>query len=106
MVALNSIPSVNLGANVVTPVSGNTYLLNNLAYNHWLDDSQSSTQDGNSILAWTQNSPETLNQEVCTDFFSAHPGDKTIEVDEISLGTWLTFGFRSGNFSRILTTPV
>lgn len=60
-----NIDSVNLGPSIVTPTSGNTYTLNNLAYDHWLDNAYAQDSDGNPILSWYQNVPETTNQEVC-----------------------------------------
>lgn len=55
---------VNPGPDIVAPASGNTYLLSNIAYGHWLDNADSSPLDMNSIFAKEKNSPETLNQEV------------------------------------------
>lgn len=59
-----SINSINLGPGITTPVSGNTYSLNNLAFSHWLDNSDSNTSDGNPILAWSLDTPAAANQEV------------------------------------------
>lgn len=67
-----SIDSVNLGPKVTTPISGNTYSLNNLAFSHWLDNAGSSTKDGNIILAWLQDTPATSNQEVRTAETAVH----------------------------------
>lgn len=59
-----NIDSVNLGPNIVTPVSGNAYNLNNLAFSHWLDNSQGLDADGNPVLAWTLDNPPEQHQEV------------------------------------------
>ncbi|KAI5122444.1 hypothetical protein M0805_008756 [Coniferiporia weirii] len=59
MVALAPIP---LSANAVAPVSGNDYTIQNVGFGHWLDNADSALNDGNPILAWSQNSPETGNQ--------------------------------------------
>ncbi|THH04120.1 hypothetical protein EW145_g5757 [Phellinidium pouzarii] len=61
MVALAPIA---LSANAVTtPVSGNTYIVENIGFAHWLDNANAVIDDGNPILSWVQNSPETTNQE-------------------------------------------
>ena len=63
-----SINSVNLGPGITTPVSGNTYSLNNLAFSHWLDNSDGNTSDGNPILAWSLDTPAATNQEASALF--------------------------------------
>lgn len=60
-----NIDSVNLAPGVVDPASGGTYLLNNLAYNHYLDNAFANKSDGSQFLAWYLNVPDTTNQQVC-----------------------------------------
>ena len=64
MGVLSNIASISLGPNTVAPASGNTYKLNNLAFDHWLDNAGSDASDGNQILAWSLDVPQALNQEV------------------------------------------
>ncbi|KAH8113671.1 hypothetical protein DFH11DRAFT_1600313 [Phellopilus nigrolimitatus] len=60
MVAM--ISALSAASNAVTPVSGNNYTIQNLAYGHFLDDLGYSSEDNNPVVAWSQNSPETDNQ--------------------------------------------
>ncbi|KAI5121059.1 hypothetical protein M0805_008575 [Coniferiporia weirii] len=59
MVALKPIAA---SADSVAPASGNNYLIENIGFGHWLDNANAALDDGNPILSWYQNSPETSNQ--------------------------------------------
>ncbi|KAI5115991.1 hypothetical protein M0805_008993 [Coniferiporia weirii] len=53
---------ISLSADAVAPVSGNSYTVQNIGFGHLLDNANSALNDGNPILGWSQNSPETSNQ--------------------------------------------
>ena len=53
-----------LSASAVVPSSGSNYQVVNLGFGHWLDNADGALQDGNPVLSWSQNSPETSNQIV------------------------------------------
>ena len=68
-----SLNFTSLAAGAVTPVSGHNYTIENLAYAHLLDNSQSALPDGNPVLGWSQNSPETSNQIVQSCLITLSP---------------------------------
>lgn len=78
--------SVNLGPGITTPVSGNAYSLNSLAFSHWLDNSGSQTDDGNPILAWQQDTPAALNQEASGLYFPLWIDERIKAHDEFAVG--------------------
>ncbi|KAL5482656.1 hypothetical protein ACEPAI_9250 [Sanghuangporus weigelae] len=52
----------SLAANAVVPTTGSNYQVVNLGFGHTLDNANGGLSDGNAILSWSQNSPETSNQ--------------------------------------------
>ncbi|KAL5501526.1 hypothetical protein ACEPAH_8786 [Sanghuangporus vaninii] len=52
----------SLAANAVVPITGSNYQVVNLGFGHSLDNANGGLSDGNAVLSWSQNSPETSNQ--------------------------------------------
>ncbi|EJC98024.1 uncharacterized protein FOMMEDRAFT_149461 [Fomitiporia mediterranea MF3/22] len=74
----------SLAANAVIPSSGNNYVVENLAFAHVLDNSNSLPVDGNPVLAWSQNSPQTSNQVWTYLTYPSSSGDSVFTLQALS----------------------
>ncbi|KAI5121058.1 hypothetical protein M0805_008574 [Coniferiporia weirii] len=68
----------------VAPSNSNTYIILNLGFSHWLDNSRRAKNDGNPILAWSQDIPTPYNQMWKYLSYPSSDGDTIFTFQSIS----------------------